>query len=52
MTESFKKRRLESKELPACGMEGEEDRVKDILKKQNDFIKESINKIKSGGFGR
>ena len=33
-------------------MESEEARKKEILKKQNDIIEESINKIKSKRFGR
>ena len=52
MTEKLKKRRMESKHIPSCGMEAEEELKKEILKKQNELIEESINKIKSGKYGR
>ena len=51
-TESYKKRRLEIGHTSSCGMESEEARKREILKKQNDIIEESINKIKSKRFGR
>ena len=48
----MKKRRMESNHIPSCGMEAEEELKKEILKKQNELIEESINKIKSGKYGR
>ena len=52
MTENFKRRRLEHGQRPSQGMDDEEERKNEILKKQNDFIEDSINKIKSKKFGR
>ena len=43
---------MEAKDKSASRMEGENERAIEIPKKQNNFIEESINKIKSGRFGR
>ena len=52
VTEKKKKRRLENGPKSTYWMETEEDKKKEILKKQNKLIEESINKIKSGKYGR
>ena len=38
MTEELKKRRMEIRHIPSCGMEAEEERKKEILRKQNELI--------------
>ena len=52
MTESCKRRRLEQGHTSASGMEDEELKKKEILRRQNEVIEESINKIKSKQLGR
>ena len=52
MTESCKRRRLEQGHTSASGMEDEELKKKEILRRQNEVIEESINMIKSKRFGR
>ena len=52
MTESCKRRRLEQGLTSASGMEDEELKKKEIIRRQNEVIKDSIQKIKSRRFGR
>ena len=51
-TESCKSRRLEQGHTSTCGMEDEELKKTEILRRQNEVIEDSINKIKSEHFER
>ena len=50
--EDEKKHKLAGGHKPCFGMDDKEARKHEILKKQNDIIGDSINKIKSKHFGR
>ena len=52
MTENYQKKRMVKRPKASSGLDGEEEMKKEILKKQNDLIEDSINKIKSKKFGR
>ena len=52
MTANSRKQRMEGQHISPRGMEDEEEMKNLILKKQNDLIEESINKIKSKRYGR
>ena len=52
VTEKAKQRRLVEKKKTTLGMDGEDEKAKQLLQQQSNLIEDAINKIKAGKQGR